>query len=67
MVTRRQPASDLIASIIGYAVAAFAIDAFGAWVLMSGLHGLHVRAAFWPCFMILVAVSIAAKSGSGKA
>jgi hypothetical protein len=59
-------ATAIVAFIITTAFG-FAIDLLGAWMVMAGLHGMHLKVGFWPCFLILCGISTAvAGSASGK-
>lgn len=43
------------------------IDLLGAWMVMAGLHGMHLQVGFWPCFLVLCGISTAvAGSASGR-
>lgn len=59
--TRRYRSSSMSERIGGFVVeslVSYAFDLAGAWMLMHGLHGMHVQTGFWPCFWVLIGVSI---------
>jgi heme/copper-type cytochrome/quinol oxidase subunit 3 len=51
---------------VGSMIATILFDLLAALFLMWGLHGLHVKAGYWPCFIICCAAYLVVINGRSE-
>lgn len=52
--------------VVGSLVATTLFDLLAALFLMWGLHGLHIKAGYWPCFTLCCAAYLVVVNGRGE-